>query len=1007
MAFDIVVRDRIQQSIVTKIGKIKVEAKSTVTWVTRLRAQLNGLGARTGLTGLSGQLNKIGSNLRRTNRQITLMSSGFTRAANAGRRLLSGALLLSAADGFLDSLDAFQNIQNRLKGVSEVVDFRGIRNATASQERLNEVTRQLFDVANRARVPVSELAKTYRRLDIALNNVGASQQESIRITETVSKLLSLSGANAGEAASSLLQLSQAFNKGKLDGDEFRSVAELMPSAIAAISDVLRNKLGGSFTNIYDAAEKGLITIEVMRKAFANLAKQVDDDFTRLPRTIGQAFTQLINEITKAFGSSANAGSFLSQIINFIDWIKNNLPTVVQLMKSFVAVMAVQTIGLFVSQLGSVSGWLNLIAQGVSGLIGYFTFWSDQIKVSTDGLVTLQDVFVSLYRKVREWLSTGKGFFGSIFSAEGAQTAWGWVMWLFDNVRQGIYMLASAFYSVYQTIVDLGWDKIWDFNLEAQDAAFQWLVNKFIDFTEWLLGLFERTLNRISSMVFTALKNIAESLSRFVKKIPLVGQALGELDDQAASLFGTLAFQDTFDFTDPESDLIKFLESYRKELKDITPIWQEIFNTENLETGQQSGLLERHFREGFNALELQYKNFSEEIMRMARENANFRIDEEERVRRAFEPNRDALRQGGRGNAVQFFGRGAKRRTKQQGNRTTIAGDNTERGNAVQFFGRNARKRWEDSVGGANKSQALNNFSNRVRKEIEVVKSLERSTENVSRSRSSIDNVNNSVAELSKRAKALSFDEPRLSVDRYEVQATQSLRKLSNVNFDVADHIERKQTQAWRNAKSEVEDFANYAMKVLMRIAELREMARPRTDAWGRPAASRGFMRAPGGVPIEINRRNRDGIFIGSGSSGRQPNFNTQWDSWGPTDGQGRGFASGGYTGSGRRNRVAGVVHGQEYVMPADATAKYRPLLDAMRQGTSMDSSTGSGVGITINIENYANATHEVQQISANEVRIIARDAVQTGAVSVIARELSQPNSVISKSINHNLRSQRRR
>ena len=422
MAFDIVVRDRIQQSIITKIGKIKVEAKSTVTWVTRLRAQLNGLGSRTGLTGLNGQLTKIQRNLSRTNKQITLMSSGFTRAGNAGRRLLSGALLLSAADGFVDSLDAFQNIQNRLKGVSEVVDVKGVRNATASQERLNEVTRQLFDVANRARVPVSELAKTYRRLDIALNNVGGSQQESIRITETVSKLLSLSGANAGEAASSLLQLSQAFNKAKLDGDEFRSVAELMPSAIKAISEVLQKSLGDKFTNIYDAAEQGLITVEVLRKAFASLAKQVDSDFTRLPRTLGQAFTQLINEITKAFGSSANAGSFLSQIINFIDWIKNNLPTVVQLMKSFVAVMAVQTIGSFVSQLGSITGWLNLIAQGLSALIGYFTFWSDQIKVSTDGLVTLQDTFVAVYQVIRDAAASGQGLLGSVFSAKGAQAA---------------------------------------------------------------------------------------------------------------------------------------------------------------------------------------------------------------------------------------------------------------------------------------------------------------------------------------------------------------------------------------------------------------------------------------------------------------------------------------------------------------------------------------------------------------------------------------------------------
>ena len=42
----------------------------------------------------------------------------------------------------------------------------------------------------------------------------------------------------------------------------------------------------------------------------------------------------------------------------------------------------------------------------------------------------------------------------------------------------------------------------------------------------------------------------------------------------------------------------------------------------------------------------------------------------------------------------------------------------------------------------------------------------------------------------------------------------------------------------------------------------------------------------------------------------------------------GFQSGGYTGNGPENRVAGLVHGREFVMNAGATAQYRPMLEAM-------------------------------------------------------------------------------
>ncbi|WP_274426745.1 hypothetical protein [Chelativorans sp. YIM 93263] len=47
-----------------------------------------------------------------------------------------------------------------------------------------------------------------------------------------------------------------------------------------------------------------------------------------------------------------------------------------------------------------------------------------------------------------------------------------------------------------------------------------------------------------------------------------------------------------------------------------------------------------------------------------------------------------------------------------------------------------------------------------------------------------------------------------------------------------------------------------------------------------------------------------------------------------------FDRGGYTGDGSRSDVAGLVHRKEYVVDADATAKYRPILDAMNAGRNI-------------------------------------------------------------------------
>jgi tape measure domain-containing protein len=55
--------------------------------------------------------------------------------------------------------------------------------------------------------------------------------------------------------------------------------------------------------------------------------------------------------------------------------------------------------------------------------------------------------------------------------------------------------------------------------------------------------------------------------------------------------------------------------------------------------------------------------------------------------------------------------------------------------------------------------------------------------------------------------------------------------------------------------------------------------------------------------------------------------------------GVGFETGGYTGGGGLKDVAGVVHGQEFVMNAENTAKYRSTLEAMNAGNFDPASLG--------------------------------------------------------------------
>lgn len=78
---------------------------------------------------------------------------------------------------------------------------------------------------------------------------------------------------------------------------------------------------------------------------------------------------------------------------------------------------------------------------------------------------------------------------------------------------------------------------------------------------------------------------------------------------------------------------------------------------------------------------------------------------------------------------------------------------------------------------------------------------------------------------------------------------------------------------------------------------------------------------------------------------------------------KGFALGGYVGDDPRNKVAGVVHGQEFVVNADATRKNRDLLESINAGTLSDAASvprtsGQGVksGSSIRIINVPDKTY---------------------------------------------------
>jgi len=124
----------------------------------------------------------------------------------------------------IEASEAYTTINNRLSLVTD------------SSEELAAAQQDVFDIAQRTRSPLKETAEVYQRLATNADALGMSLAEVGDTTETINKLMVISGTSGASAAAALTQLGQAFASGTLRGEELNSVMEQAPALAKAIAD---------------------------------------------------------------------------------------------------------------------------------------------------------------------------------------------------------------------------------------------------------------------------------------------------------------------------------------------------------------------------------------------------------------------------------------------------------------------------------------------------------------------------------------------------------------------------------------------------------------------------------------------------------------------------------------------------------------------------------------------------------------------------------------------------
>jgi tape measure domain-containing protein len=213
-------------------------------------------------------------------------------------------------------------------GIREIVDYTArwtdlnsrLINATGSQTAAKEALDAISASARTTYSSLEETAKVFVRNSMALNELGYTTNEQIKVSEALNNAIAVSGARGVEAASALDAFAQAVARGKMQGEDFNRLIENSPRIVKALAD----GLGVTTGEFRKMITEGKITSDVMIPALMSQMGRLQTEAEAMPATISDAFIVLQNSLFKFIGSTDQALGISQALSKSLVFLADNI-----------------------------------------------------------------------------------------------------------------------------------------------------------------------------------------------------------------------------------------------------------------------------------------------------------------------------------------------------------------------------------------------------------------------------------------------------------------------------------------------------------------------------------------------------------------------------------------------------------------------------------------------------------------------------------------------------------
>lgn len=267
-----------------------------------------------------------------------------------------------------------------------------------------------------ARQPFAQSADLFLRIHPLMQSQGKGARDSLNMVAATGLSLTASGSDPQQTSAFMAQFVKDLAQGKLSGEGFQNMLANNRRMLTYLLEGLNKTnpaLGVTRQNLFELAEQGLITSDMMVSALGSQLNTMRGDVEKLPASLANSLTEFSDKLARVSGVLQQQTGVIDLLSFTLKVLGEHLEQIVHLL---LLVGAAQGLRKLEAGIGALLGKGQSVAQMLRGLVGVAGVLAKELWVAVRPFLRwmiIVEAISLVIQDVISWFQGGDSVLGSI------------------------------------------------------------------------------------------------------------------------------------------------------------------------------------------------------------------------------------------------------------------------------------------------------------------------------------------------------------------------------------------------------------------------------------------------------------------------------------------------------------------------------------------------------------------------------------------------------------------